>query len=65
MKFKFVLVNLETGLKENHRTLKEIVDILDVPYHQARSLYLADQKQFLHPNIKNLYSKYRILNYTD
>ena len=63
MKFKFVLVNVESGLRENHRTLKEIVDILDIPYHQARSLHLADEKQFLHPKIKELYNKYRILKY--
>jgi hypothetical protein len=62
MKFKFVLNNLETGSSTQYRTLKEIVDVLDIPYHQARSLHLADQKQFLHPKIKDLYNKYRILS---
>ena len=62
MKYKFVLKNLETGSTVQYRTLKEIVDFLEVPYHQARSLYLADQKQYLHPKIKELYTKYRISN---
>ena len=61
MKLKFVLLNVKTGFKENHRTRKEIVDILDIPYRQARSLYLAGDKQYSHPKIKELYSKYRIL----
>jgi hypothetical protein len=63
MKFRFILINIESGSRDNHRTLKEIVDKLEVPYHQARSLYLADKKLYLHPKIKDLHNKYRIVDY--
>ena len=62
MKYRFILSNLDDKTSVKYRTLKEVADNLKVPYHQARSLYLADKKQFLHPVINKLYTQYRILD---
>lgn len=60
MKYKFELLDIETGIITNHKTLQEIREIINIPYHQARSLLLSNDKQFLHPQIKELTKKYKI-----
>jgi hypothetical protein len=65
MKFRFVLENLETGEKTNCKTLKDVASILQVDYHQARSVLLSDDKLFLHPNIKALCQKYKVYKNTN
>jgi hypothetical protein len=60
MKYKFILENIETGVTQKCKTMQEIVEIIGVPYHQARSIYLAHKKQFLHPNIKEYCRLYKI-----
>ena len=65
MKFKFILENIETSEKTKYRTLKEIVDKLNIPYHQGRSIYLSYTKQYLHPAIKTLCQQYKIYDNPD
>jgi len=65
MKFRFILENNLTKEKINFRTLKELSEFINVPYHQTRSIYLADEKLFLHPQIKKLKEDYKIYKYTD
>jgi hypothetical protein len=65
MKYKFILENLETGNTQKHRTLQEIAEVLKVDYHQARSVLLSGDKQFLHPKIKDLCKQYRISKNAD
>jgi hypothetical protein len=65
MKYKFILENVETGIKQKHRTLQEIAEVLKVDYHQARSVLLSEDKQFLHPKIKDLCKQYKICKNVD
>jgi ribosomal protein S25 len=60
MKYKFILENLETGEINKHRTITEIAEKLNINYHQARSVLKSDEKQFLHPIIKNICKKYKV-----
>jgi len=54
MHYKFKLENLKTGDVGYFRTLKELSIFIDVPYHQTRSVLLSNDKQYLHPKIKEL-----------
>ncbi len=65
MKYKFILENCKSGKKTQYRTLKEISEIIKIPYHQARSIYLSDKKQFIHKNIKEYCKKYKIYDNPD
>jgi len=60
MKYKFILENLETGEKQKQKTLAEIAEKLNINYHQVRSVLKSDEKQFLHPVIKNICKKYKV-----
>lgn len=64
MKFRFLLKNLNDENEKQYKTLKDIADFLKIPYHQARSLLLADEKQFIHTNIKELTKQYKITQLT-
>ena len=61
MKFRFTLQNLETGENIQYRTLKELATKNNIEYHQARSILLSEEKLFIHPNIKLLCDKYKII----
>lgn len=61
MKFRFYLENLENGDFIPCKTLKDVAHIMDVPYHQARSVLLSDDKLFLNKNIMELRKKYKVL----
>jgi hypothetical protein len=60
LKFRFTLIFLETGEKTNFKTLKEIAKKIDIPYHQARSILLSEDKLYLHPKIEELTKQYKI-----
>lgn len=60
MKYKFILENLETGEKQKQKTLTEIAEKLNIKYHQVRSVLKSNEKQFLHPLIKNICKKYKV-----
>ena len=67
MKFKFILQKLkEDGSIEKEkefRTLREIAEILNIEYHQARAIYLYNTKKSnLHPFLKDLTTLYRIID---
>ena len=62
MKFRYILENLETKEQVHYKTLKEISNTLNIDYHQARSVYLSDQKQYIHPVIKMIRMKYKIID---
>ncbi len=64
MKFRFFVENLENGDFIQFKTLKEVSEFMNVPYHQARSVLLADDKLFIHDNIKDLRKKYKITKLT-
>lgn len=61
MKFRFTLKLLETGEEIQYKTLKELATKHNIEYHQARSILLSDEKLFIHPNIKLLCDKYKII----
>lgn len=60
LKFRFTLTYVETGEKTNFKTLKDIAKKIDIPYHQARSILLCDDKLYLHPKIEQLTKTYKI-----
>ncbi len=60
MKLKFTLKNLETNEEARYKNLQDIADELGVKYHQARSIMLKDEKQFLKNDIRQLTKKYMI-----
>jgi len=60
MKLKFTLKNLETNEEENYKNLQDVADKLGIKYHQARSIMLKDEKQFLKNDIRHLTKKYMI-----
>jgi len=57
---KFILEYKQTGNTIECKSLREISLMLKIEYHQIRSIYLCDKKQFLHPVIKNYCDLYRI-----
>jgi hypothetical protein len=63
----FVLKNLENNEIKNFKNLQDIADLLNIKYHQARSIMLKDEKKFLKNDIRQLSKKYEIskINYTD
>lgn len=61
MNFRFTLIILETGEEIKYRTLKELAIKNNIEYHQARSVHLSDDKLYIHPNIKILCDKYKII----
>ena len=65
MKFRFILENIETGEKVKYKTLKDVSEHLNIDYHQARSVSLSGDKQFLHPVIKNICKSYKIYKNTE
>lgn len=65
MKFKYILENLENNVTKKYKTLQSIAEDLQIKYHTARSILLCDEKQFLHPGIKDLCSKYKIYSNPD
>jgi len=64
LKFRFTLETIETGIKTNFKTLKELASFLKLPYHQARSILLSEDKIFLHDNISALTKQYKITKHT-
>ncbi len=60
MKLKFVLENKQNGEIKQYKSLKEISKVLDMDYHQIRSIYSSDKKKFLHPIIKRYCEIYKI-----
>ncbi len=60
MKFRFTLINLETGDVRHFGTLREISKLLNIEYHKIRSLYVCEEKIYLHPYLKELSKKYKI-----
>lgn len=64
MNFRLTLENLETGEITYHKTRKELGEYLKIPYHQVRSIFLSDDKLYLHPHIKELRQKYKITEYS-
>ena len=66
MKFRFMLEEYTekdgviSTTYSKHKTLQDVADKLGIPYHQARSLLLIEEKQFSHKHIKNLSKLYRI-----
>ena len=60
MKFRFNLEIIETGEIKQFKTLKDLAEFLNIPYHQAKSIKISDDKLFLHPHIKTLCSQYKI-----
>ena len=61
MSFRFTLKDLSTESTMNFKTLKDVSEYLDLPYHKVRSLSLADDKNFLHKEIKELSKLYKIV----
>ena len=59
--FRFTLKDLTNETTINFKTLKEISEFLDLPYHKVRSLSLSDDKIFLHKEIKDLRKQYQII----
>ena len=59
--FRFTLKDLTNETTINFKTLKEISEFLDLPYHKVRSLSLSDNKIFLHKEIKDLRKQYEII----
>lgn len=57
---KFILEYKKNGNTVECKSLKEIAKLLDIEYHQIRSIYQANGKKFLHPIIKNYCEFYRI-----
>ena len=45
------------------KSLREIQEYLNIPYHQVRSIYLQSTtpKKYLHPNLKILCNRYTII----
>ena len=64
MKFRFALEILETGEIKQFKTLKDMSEYLDIPYHQTKSIMISEDKIFLHPHIKILANKYKITKNT-
>jgi hypothetical protein len=62
MKHRYTLLDTETNEIFYYGTLKEMEEKLKIPYHQIRSVLHSDKKVFLHPNIKNLATRYKITN---
>ena len=60
MHYRFDVENLETCEITQFRTLKEVAIFMHVPYHQARSLLLSDEKLYLHHNMIQLKTHYKI-----
>lgn len=54
------LLNIETGDITKFKTLKELSDTIQIPYHICRSLLLSDDKLYLHPKTKELLKKYKV-----
>lgn len=61
MKFRFTLINLETEDVQHFGTLREISKALNIEYHKIRSLYVSEDKIYLHPFLKELSKKYKII----
>ena len=59
--FRFTLHTLCNNTSIQFRTLKDISEFLDLPYHKNRSLSLSDEKIFLHKEIKELSKQYKIV----
>ena len=59
--FRFTLHTLCNDTSIQFRTLKDISEFLNLPYHKVRSLSLSDEKIFLHKEIKELSKQYKIV----
>jgi hypothetical protein len=55
------LINLETGDIAQYKTLKDLSENINIPYHLCRSLLLSDDKLYLHPKTKELAKKYKVI----
>lgn len=60
MKYRYSLLDTETNETFYYGTMKEMEEKLKIPYHQIRSVFHSEKKAFLHPNIKNLATRYKI-----
>ncbi len=60
MIFRLTLINLQTSQEKQYRTMKELSNDINLPYHQCLSILKADDKIFLHPKIKELRKIYFI-----
>jgi hypothetical protein len=60
VKPRIQLLNKETGDITQFKTLKELSDNLQIPYHICRSLLLSDDKLYLHSRTIELLKKYKV-----
>ena len=53
-----------TTAEKNYKSYRDIANVLHLEYHQVRELHLlnTNPKKFLHPALKMLSSKYKILS---
>lgn len=58
---RFILTDLVSNEEIKFRTLKEVAVQLDIPYHQARTILLADDKIYIHPKTDEMLKKYKIV----
>lgn len=49
---KYILTFKQTGDIQEFKSLKNISKLLNIEYHQVRSIYQAKNKKFIHPIIK-------------
>lgn len=59
---KFILENIETGTKQEFKSIRAISKELNLDYFHIRSIYLESfqPKKFLHPITKQLCKKYKV-----
>lgn len=60
MKFRYCYENKTNGEITKYRTLKELSDKLDIPYYKCQMIIKADDKLYLHNDLKQLVEKHKI-----
>ena len=67
MLYKFQLENLDNKNTVKYKTLKEIAKELNLEYFQTRCIFAHSMKlkKYLHPHLKSLCSKYKIITNPD
>jgi hypothetical protein len=58
MQYRFLLINRIDNSSLPFKTMKDVSEHLNLPYHQARSLFLSSDKLYLHPKTQELSKKY-------
>lgn len=67
-KFQVQFLNEDGSIKQtkNYKTLRQLEPILNIEYHQVRSLYLHSTKNTkLHPFLKSISQKVKIIDNPD